>query len=97
MKTLKADNSFVLCIFIVCVTVPGLLASQEDRFSAGLAAKERGHYATALRSWLPMAEAGNAEAQNNVGHMYEEGFGVSQNYSTAMPVSYTHLTLPTKA
>ena len=84
MKTLKADNSFVLCIFIVCVTVPGLLASQEDRFSAGLAAKERGHYATALRSWLPMAEAGNAEAQNNVGHMYEEGFGVSQNYSTAM-------------
>ena len=57
---------------------------QEDRFEAGLAAKERGHYATALRSWLPLAESGNAESQNNVAHMYEEGFGVAQNYTTAM-------------
>ena len=31
-----------------------------------------------------MAESGNAEAQNNVGYMYEEGLGVPQNYLLAM-------------
>ena len=57
---------------------------QQDRFESGLASKDRGHYATALRAWMPMAEAGNAEAQNNVGYMYEEGLGVPQNYLMAM-------------
>ena len=95
-----------------------IVLAQQDRFESGLASKDRGHYATALRAWLPMAESGNAEAQNNVGYMYEEGLGVPQNYLLAMnwyrqaadnglaeaqhnmgmlyPVSYTHLTLPTK-
>lgn len=58
--------------------------SQQDRFESGLASKDRGHYATALRAWLPMAESGNPEAQNNVGYMYEEGLGVPQNYLMAM-------------
>ena len=61
-----------------------VLLAQQDRFESGLASKDRGHYATALRAWLPMAEAGNAEAQNNVGYMYEEGLGVPQNYLLAM-------------
>ena len=60
------------------------LAQGELTFDAGLAAKDRGHFATAIRSWLPLAEAGSAEAQNNIGHMFEEGLGVSQNYQTAM-------------
>ena len=58
--------------------------AQQDRFESGLAAKERGHYATALRAWIPIAESGNAQAQNNVGYMYEEGLGVPQNYLLAM-------------
>ena len=62
---------------------PNLLAQQE-RFEAGLAAKDRGHYATALRSWLPMADTGDVQAQNNVGFMYEGGLGVSQSYLIAM-------------
>ena len=60
------------------------ILAQQDRFESGLASKDRGHYATALRAWLPMAESGNAEAQNNVGYMYEEGLGVPQNYLLAM-------------
>lgn len=56
----------------------------ETQFAAGLAAKDRGHYATAMRAWLPLANSGVAEAQNNMGHMYEEGLGVAQNYTTAM-------------
>ena len=58
--------------------------SQTDRLEAGLAAMERGHYATAIRSWMPIAEDGVPEAQNNIGHMYEEGLGVPQNYILAM-------------
>ena len=46
-----------------------VLLAQQDRFESGLASKDRGHYATAMRAWLPMAEAGNAEAQNNVGYI----------------------------
>lgn len=61
-----------------------LAAQDELSFDAGLAAMERGHFATAIRAWLPLAESGSAEAQNNLGHMYEEGLGVSQNYQTAM-------------
>jgi TPR repeat protein len=60
------------------------LAAQQAAFDAGIAARDRGHYATAIRAWLPLAEAGSAEAANNIGHMYEEGLGVAQNYSTAM-------------
>ena len=56
----------------------------ESQFDAGIAAMERGHYATAMRAWLPLANAGIAQAQNNMGHMYEEGLGVAQNYTTAL-------------
>ena len=68
-------------LFVSCLNSA---SAQEDRFAAGLAAKDRGHHATAIRAWLPLAEAGNAEAQNNIGFMYEEGLGVGQNYLLAM-------------
>lgn len=74
-----------LCLLsLLLVSCFGSAGAQEDRFAAGLAAKERGHHATAIRAWLPLAEAGNAEAQNNLGFMYEEGLGVGQNYLLAM-------------
>ena len=57
---------------------------QAGPFEAGLSALDRAHYATAMRAWLGLALEGAAEAQNNVGHLYEQGYGVSQNYSTAM-------------
>ena len=71
-------------IVLISVLIPPSILAQQDRFESGLASKDRGHYATALRAWLPMAESGNAEAQNNVGYMYEEGLGVPQNYLLAM-------------
>ncbi len=73
-----------LSLILVIVLQYKLALAQEDRFDAGVAANERGHFATALRAWLPMAEEGVAEAQNNVGHMYEKGLGVAQNYALAM-------------
>lgn len=58
--------------------------AQQENFDAGLAAKNRAHHATAIRAWLPLAQQGNAAAQNNMGHMYEEGLGVRQSYADAM-------------
>lgn len=70
--------------FVFMAFIPLVLVAQDDRFQAGVAAEARGHFATALRAWLPLAEEGIPEAQNNVGHMYERGMGVAQNYSVAM-------------
>lgn len=50
----------------------------------GVAALERGHFATALRAWKSAAEAGNAKAKANIGYMYERGFGVPQSYVDAL-------------
>jgi len=56
----------------------------EETVQPGISALERGHYSTAMRSWLPLARNGLAEAQNNVALMYERGLGVNQNYAEAM-------------
>ena len=53
-------------------------------FQKGYAAYQRGDYATALREWEPLAEQGNADAQNNLGLMYDNGQGVPQNDKTAV-------------
>ena len=53
-------------------------------FEAGLNAMEREHYATAFRAWKDLAEDGEAEAQNNIGYLYERGYGVKQSYARAI-------------
>ena len=73
-----------VAILLGASTLAFAQTDSETQFAAGLAAKDRGHYATAMRAWLPLANSGVAEAQNNIGHMYEEGLGVAQNYTTAM-------------
>ena len=57
-----------------------MLSSYED----GAAAYNEGDYATAKRLWLPLAEAGNADAQTMLGIIYEEGQGVSQDDAAAV-------------
>ena len=53
-------------------------------FQKGLTAAFNGDYATALREWKPLAEQGNADAQYNLGFMYDKGRGVPQDYKTAV-------------
>jgi TPR repeat protein len=79
-----SNSSLYFWLILNSIFFHTITFAQQDRFESGLASKDRGHYATALRAWLPMAESGNAEAQNNVGYMYEEGLGVPQNYLIAM-------------
>ena len=42
---------------------------------AGLAAYERGDFTQARRIWRPLAEAGDAQAQYNLGVLFDEGRG----------------------
>ena len=53
-------------------------------FFDGVAAFERGDYATALEHWRPMAEEGIAVAQNNLGVMYDHGLGVEEDDAQAV-------------
>lgn len=46
-------------------------------------AYDRADLQSALRVWLQAAEAGDAEAQTNVGDIYERGLGVAPNYEAA--------------
>jgi hypothetical protein len=49
----------------------------------GEAAYRSGDYATALRLWQKLAEAGDAHAENWLGVLYHNGEGVTQNDATA--------------
>jgi hypothetical protein len=44
---------------------------------------DRSNYATALKVWLPQAEAGDPAAQNSVGEIYEKGLGTTPQYDLA--------------
>ena len=70
-----------IIIFWLMSSVPMVYA---EAFVAGLNAIDRQHYSTAFRAFKPMAEQGIAEAQNNIGFLYEKGFGVKRNYATAI-------------
>jgi len=47
-------------------------------------AYDRADYKSALRVWMTAAEAGDADAQNNVGEIYERGLGGTPNFEAAV-------------
>ncbi|MES0828476.1 tetratricopeptide repeat protein [Ruegeria sp. SCP11] len=49
----------------------------------GILALEAGNYSEAHEMLLPFGQAGNVDAQYNLGVMYEEGLGVEQDFSEA--------------
>lgn len=53
-------------------------------YEDGLAAKQRGDYATMLKLWRKLAKKGNAQAQYSLGQVYDLGVGVSENDVTAV-------------
>ncbi len=44
---------------------------------------DRADYQTALKVWMEAAQAGDAEAQTNVGEIFEKGLGTTPNYQAA--------------
>ena len=45
---------------------------------------DSGNYETALNLWLPLAENGDADAQNYLGIIYYLGLGTQKNYKKAL-------------
>ena len=74
-------NLIILPVLLLTLLV-GNPAFSAD-FEKGLDAAQKGDFATALEEWKPLAEQGNADAQNSLGQMYDEGKGVVQDYVRA--------------
>ena len=70
----------------LCVSCCTLIASTAwaGDLEDGLAASEKGDFATALKLWQPLAERGNAAAQFHLAMLYQLGFGVPQDKLEAL-------------
>ena len=62
----------------------GTAGAPDGKADIVIAAYQRGDYATALRLLAPLAEHGNADAQFNLGIIYNKGQGVPQNCAEAL-------------
>ncbi len=60
------------------------IAPARADFAAGVAAFEAGDYAAAAAQWRPLAEAGDAAAMRNMGHLYRWGRGVPVDMAAAL-------------
>ena len=67
---------------VLLILLSGIPAFADN--DKGWEALESGDYATALKEWKPLAEQGDAEAQNNLGSLYQNGLGVTQDYKVAV-------------
>ena len=65
----------------LALTIPGSAAAD---FRDGVRAYNSGDYAAAHAVWLPLAEAGDAAAARNLGHLYRTGRGVDHNLAQAL-------------
>ncbi|WP_404299088.1 tetratricopeptide repeat protein [Halomonas sp.] len=73
---------FTATAFVALLALPGLPVLAQS-FEEGLDAYNRGDYSTALEHFKPLAEQGVADAQSNLGEMYDFGKGVPRSYSEA--------------
>lgn len=58
--------------------------SESGPLEDGIAAYNKGDTKTALKLWLPLADAGNADAQVDIGVLHANGEGVPQSYPEAL-------------
>jgi TPR repeat protein len=64
---------------IVAAQILGIAGAVAGPWEDGMAAYNRGDYLPAIRLFRPLAEQGNAKAQNVLGVMYRRGEGVARN------------------
>jgi hypothetical protein len=77
MRAIKAGLPSLVVFLNLTVTV---MAGQLEEIDAS---NRNGDYAAALRLLRPLADQGNAGAQDRLGLMYEEGAGVPKDYDQA--------------
>jgi uncharacterized protein len=72
---LKTIVSLALCLIFTSPAFAG--------FDEGFAAYKKGDYSTAMKEWRPLAEQGDASAQDGLGFLYFFGKGVTKDQSEA--------------
>ena len=77
-------TTFKALMIAVAILVMGVTVSLAQDFEKGLEAYLKGDYTTTLSEFRPLAEQGNASAQYNLGMMYANGQGVTQDYAEAV-------------
>ncbi len=70
--------TMLLAVVVVLVSAPAC-----TDYEAGEKAYKQGDYATELKKLRPLAEQGDANAQYNLGVMYDRGRGVPRDYAEA--------------
>lgn len=61
----------------------GAMAQSSDKADPGSVAFWNGDYLLAMQEWSRKVEAGDAEAMNNIGILYNKGLGVEEDEATA--------------
>jgi TPR repeat protein len=77
----RAASAILLVILLLGAGT--MRAAFADGLTRGTSAYFRGDYARAVGELTAAASRGNARAQGQLGFMYENGFGVPQNYAAA--------------
>ena len=70
-------------VLTIGLALPLAVAPALADFEAGNQAYAKRDYDTAFKAWLPLAEAGDPAAQNNIGFMYRKGRAVTPDDATA--------------
>lgn len=83
MSADRSSLSLPLVITVLFLSIVIFATPTWADFQAGMDAYGRGDYATALREWQPLAERGHADAQYNLGMLYDFRKGVPQDFATA--------------
>lgn len=74
----------MLRIALVFFAVLLFQAPVQADYDLAVAALEANDYETAFNEFLVLAEAGNTEAQNKIGMMYQRGIGIPQDPAEAL-------------
>lgn len=84
LKMVAVKRAVPAILLVISLFSIGTMRSAiADGLTRGTSAYFRGDYVRAVRELTPAASRGNARAQGQLGFMYENGFGVPQNYAVA--------------
>ena len=79
----KPQMSAIWAALLLATAAPAW-ADNTAQFEQAMAAYNAGNYKQAFHLLQPLAQQGDAEAQFNLGVMYEKGQGVAQDYQQAL-------------
>ena len=79
----KPQMSAIWAALLLATATPAW-ADNTTQFEQAMAAYNAGNYKQAFHLLQPLAQQGDAMAQNNLGAMYNNGQGVVQSYQQAM-------------